>query len=72
MIMNKPKDTIERLPDAACSATIYRLVLSHREWPRETRTKWQTSPDFTKALAKAKLLGVTARVESQNARAQQP
>ena len=44
----------------------YRLVLSHPEWPRETRTKWQDSQDFTKALAKAKELGVTARVESQN------
>ena len=50
------------------SVTLYRLVLSHPDWPRETRTKWQESPDFTKALAKAKELGVTARVESQNAK----
>jgi len=51
---------------AAGSVTLYRLVLSHPDWPRETRTKWQESQDFTKALAKAKELGVTARVESQN------
>lgn len=50
---------------ALTQAPLYRLVLSHPDWPRETRTKWQESPDFTKALAKAKELGVTARVESQ-------
>lgn len=48
------------------SVTLYRLVLSHPDWPCETHTKWQELPDFTKALAKAKEHGVTARVESQN------
>lgn len=56
----------EALPPVPCSVTLYRLVMSHPDWPHETRTKWQESPDFTKALAKAKELGVTARVESQN------
>jgi hypothetical protein len=49
-----------------CSVTVYRLVLSHPEWPRETRTKWEESPDFTKAVAKAKELGVEATIESQS------
>jgi hypothetical protein len=59
------------LASSGCSVMRYRLVLSHPEWPRETRTKWQDSQDFTKALAKAKELGVTARVESQNTQVDQ-
>lgn len=57
----KPADSIPQ-PE-----TRYRLVLSHHDWPRPTRTKWQSSPDFTMALAKAEARGVTAVVESQNA-----
>ncbi len=48
------------------SVTMYRLVLSHPDWPRETRTKWQKSSDFRLALARAMSIGVTARIESQN------
>ena len=44
----------------------YRLVLSHNDWPRPTRTKWQTSRDFSKALAKAAELGVTAEIEASH------
>ncbi len=52
-------------PASDCSVTVYRLVLSSADWPRETRTKWQESPDFTKALAKAKELNIETRIESQ-------
>lgn len=45
---------------------MHRLVLSHPDWPREIHTKWQESPLFTEALARAKLLGITAVVESSN------
>ncbi len=63
--MNPRPTNSEPLPACAGSVTVYRLVLSRPDWPRETRTKWQESPDFTKALAKAKELGVTTKVESQ-------
>lgn len=65
MTMKTQPTNFEPLPARAGSVTVYRLVLSHADWPRETRTKWQESPDFTKALAKAKELGVTTKVESQ-------
>ena len=63
--MKTQPTTSEPLPACAGSVTVYGLVLSRPDWPRETRTKWQESPDFTKALAKAKELGVTTKVESQ-------
>lgn len=44
----------------------YRLVLSHADWTRPTRTKWQASSDFSKALAKAAELGVTAEIETSH------
>jgi len=44
----------------------YRLVLSHADWPRPMRTKWQASRDFTKSLAKAAELGVTAEIETSH------
>lgn len=43
----------------------YRLVLSHPEWPRPVRTKWQLSNDFTKAMERAKALNCSAMVEER-------
>lgn len=52
------------LPEIVTELPLYRLRLHHPDWHRDAFSKWQRSGDFSRALDKAKELGITATVES--------